>query len=552
MATKIKFMKKILLVFCIIYSSFNVFAQDITAVDRPKLVVGIVVDQMRYDYLTRFYHRYGEDGFKRILAQGFNYENAHYNYLPTVTAVGHASIYTGTTGSQHGIIANDWYDKFSKKMIYCVDDFNYEAVGTEMPNEQKSPKNLLSTTVTDQLRLSQNMNGKTIAIGLKDRSAVLPGGHTSNGSYWYVGKDEGNFVTSSFYMDALPGWVNKFNKNGLSDKYMKKKWETLYPIKSYTESIVDDNPYEGLFNGEEKPVFPHDLKKLKNKNGNYDLIKETPFGNSILIEFAKAAIEGEKLGQRDYTDFLAISFSSPDYIGHRYGSDSKEIEDTYLRLDLDIAQLLAYLDNKMGQGNYTLFLTADHAVVPVPAYLKSLKIPAGYFDYAAFKIYLNELCEKYYGASDLIENFSNNQVFLNRDVLHKLDLNAADVSQRLADEMINYEGVNKVVTAKTLQNTNFTSGILTYIQNGYNQKLSGDIVVIPNPAMIYKRETGTTHGSGYSYDRHVPIMFFGKGVKNGRSREYVEIIDIAPTISNLLQISFPNSHTGKVLQEVLD
>ena len=544
-------MRKLLLVFCLIHFSSNVFAQDVTKVDRPKLMVGIVVDQMRYDYLTRFYDRYGEEGFKRILGEGFNYENAHYNYLPTVTAVGHASIYTGTTGSQHGIIANDWYDKYAKKMIYCVDDFNYQAVGTEELNEQKSPVNLLATSVTDQLRLSQNMNGKTVAIGLKDRSAVLPGGHTSNGSYWFVGKNDGKFVTSSFYMDALPKWVKDFNNNGLAEKYMKKKWETLYPIKSYKESIEDDNPYEGLFYGEEKPVFPHDLKKLKDKNGNYDLIKESPFGNSILVEFAKAAIKGEKLGERDYTDFLAISFSSPDYIGHRYGSDSKEIEDTYLRLDLDIAELLDYLDNKIGEGNYTLFLTADHAVVPVPAYLKSLKIPAGYFDYAAFRIYLNELCQKYYGASDLIENFSNNQVFLNRDALDRLDLVAAEVSQRLADDMINYEGVNKVVTARTLQNTNFTSGIMTYIQNGYNQKLSGDIMMIPNPGMIYKRQTGTTHGSGYSYDRHVPIMFFGKGIQKGRSRGYVEIIDIAPTVSNLLQISFPNSHSGKVLIEAL-
>lgn len=544
-------MKKLCLALCLICFSLNVFAQDITKVDRPKLVVGIVVDQMRYDYLTKFYHRYGDKGFRRLLGEGFNYENAHYSYIPTVTAVGHASIYTGTAGSGHGIIANNWYDKYAKKMIYCVDDFNYQAVGTDELNEQKSPVNLLATTVTDQLRLSQNMNGKTIAIGLKDRSAVIPGGHTSNGSYWFVGKNDGKFVTSTYYMDALPDWVNKFNENGLTDSYMEKKWETLYPIKSYTESIVDDNPYEGLFSGEEKPIFPHDLTKLKEKNGNYDLIKETPFGNSILVQFAKAAIVGEKLGKRDFTDFLAISFSSPDYIGHRYGSDSKEIQDTYLRLDLDMAELLDYLDNNIGEGNYTLFLTADHAVVPVPAYLKFLKIPAGYFDYAAFRAYLNDLCQKYYGTSGVIENFSNNQVFLNRNTLEELNLDVAEVSQKLADDMINYEGVNKVVTARTLQNTNFTTGILKYVQNGYNQKLSGDIVMIPNPAMIYKRQTGTTHGSAYSYDRHVPIMFFGKGVKTGRSREYTEVIDIAPTLSNLLQISFPNSHSGKVLTEAL-
>lgn len=544
-------MRKALLGLCLLFSSIHVFGQDITTVDRPKLVVGIIVDQMRYDYLTRFYHRYGEDGFKRILREGYNFENGHFNYVPTVTAVGHASVYTGTSGSGHGIIANDWYDKSMKEMIYCVDDFSYKAVGTELANEQKSPKRLLSTTITDELRLAQNMNGKTIAIGLKDRSAVLPGGHTSNGSYWFVGQNEGRFITSAFYMDELPKWVNDFNKKEFPRKYMKHDWETLYPIKSYKESMADDNPYEGLFAGEEKPVFPHELKKLSELNGNFDLIKETPYGNSILKEFAIAAIEGEELGARDYTDFLAISFSSPDYIGHRYGPDSKEIEDTYLRLDLELAELLKYLDENIGVGDYTLFLTADHAVVPVPAYLQSLKIPAGYFDYALFRQYLKDLGEKYYGVTDLIENFSNFQVFLNREVLDRLKLDANTVAEKLAQDMINYEGVHKVVTAKTLQTTDFQSGILNYVQNGYNQKFSGDIVMIPNPAMIYVRETGTTHGSGYDYDTHVPIIFFGKGIKSGRSRDYVEIIDIAPTVSNLLQIQFPNSNTGKVLQSAL-
>jgi len=544
-------MKKLLLGFCFFVISLSAVSQDITTVDRPKLVVGIIVDQMRYDYISRFYERYGEDGFKRMLREGYNFENAHFNYVPTVTAVGHASVYTGTTGSGHGIIANDWYDKYLKKMVYCVDDFNFQAVGTEMINEQKSPKRLLATTVTDELRLAQNMNGKTIAIGLKDRSAVLPGGHTSNGSYWFVGKDEGRFITSTFYMDELPKWVKDFNKKEYAKKYMKNDWETLYPIKSYKESIADDNPYEGVFVGEEKPVFPHKLKKLSDKNGNFDLIKETPYGNSILKEFAIAAIEGEALGKRDYTDFLAISFSSPDYIGHRYGSDSKEIEDTYLRLDLELADLLKYLDDEIGKDNYTLFLTADHAVVPVPAYLKSLKIPAGYFDYSLFRQYLKDLTNTYYGVTDLVENVSNNQVFLNRTVVDSLKLDANLVAEKLSQDIINYEGVYKVLTAKTLQTTDFQSGILHYVQNGYNQKFSGDIMMIPNPATIYKRETGTTHGSGYNYDTHVPIMFLGKGIKTGRSRDYVEIIDIAPTVSNLLQIQFPNSNSGKVLQSAL-
>ncbi len=544
-------MKKLLFGLCGLLLALNAVAQDITTVDRPKLVVGIVVDQMRYDYLTRFYSRYGEDGFKRLLREGFNYENAHYNFIPTKTAVGHASIYTGTTPSAHGIIANDWYDKYLKKMIYCVDDFNYQALGTEEANEQKSPYRLVATTLTDELRLSQNMKGKTIAAGLKDRSSVLPGGHTSNGSYWFVGRNEGKFITSSFYMEELPDWVIDFNDNGLVEKYMKKKWETLYPIKTYTESIADDNPYEELFIGEEAPVFPHDLKELSKQNGNFDLIKESPAGNSLLLEFAKAAIKGEGLGQGEYTDFLALSFSSPDYIGHRYGPDSKEIEDTYLRLDLDMAALLNYLDKNIGSGKYTVFLTADHAVAAVPAYLKSLKIPAGYFDYDLFRKYLADLTQKYYDSSDLIENFSNYQVFLNRETLHRLELDAETVAQKLADDIINYEGINKVLTAKTLQNTYFDKGVLHYVQKGYNQKLSGDIVLVPNPSIISKRHAGTNHGSGYSYDTHVPVIFFGKGINIGRSRERAEVIDIAPTISNLLQISFPNSFSGKVLTEAL-
>ena len=352
-------------------------------------------------------------------------------------------------------------------------------------------------------------------------------------------------------MDELPKWVRNFNDNGLVEKYMKKKWETLYPIKTYIESIADDNPYEGLFVGEDKPVFPHDLKKLAKDNGNYDMLKESPAGSTLLVEFAKAAIEGESLGQGEYTDFLAISFSAPDYIGHKYGSDSKEIEDTYLRLDINMRDLLKYLDDKIGKDNYTLFLTADHAVSPVPAYLNSLKIPGGYFNKMEFEDYIQNLAKQYYGDPALIENVSNYQIFLNREKLESLGLNLDVVCEKLANDIIDYKGIHKVLTRATLQNRHFDDGVLKYVQNGYNQKFSGDIVMVPNPGIISKRDHGTNHGSGYSYDTHVPVMFYGKGINVGRSREHIEIIDIAPTVSNLLQISFPNSFTGKVLTEAL-
>lgn len=544
-------MKKLTLLFWFFATATTMLGQSADGLDRPKLVVGIVVDQMRYDYLTRFYSKYGEDGFKRLMNEGFNCENSHYNYVPTVTAVGHASIYTGTTGSTHGIISNYWYDKFQKQSIYCVDDFDYPAVGTSAEGEQKSPHRLLTTTVTDELRLSQNMNSKTIAIGIKDRSAVLPGGHSSNGSYWFHGREEGSFVTSGYYMDALPEWVNKFNSSGLVESYLKMKWETLLPISEYSESIEDQNVYESPFNGEQEPVFPHDLPALKDLNGGYDLLKSTPFGNSLLVEFAKAAIEGEKLGQRGYTDFLAISFSSPDYIGHRFGVDSKEVQDTYLRLDRDLADLLNYLDQKIGKGEYTLFLTADHAAVQVPAYLKSQKIPGGYFDSEAFKGFIREHCAQKWGSPDLIEDISNFQVFLSREKLKELELSKEEVSDALVELIIDYQGIHKVVSANTLQRTEFRQGILSRIQNGYNQKLSGDVLCVPDPAVISYSHTGSSHGSGYAYDTHVPIIFFGKGIQTGVSREHVDIIDIAPTISSMLKISFPNGSNGRVIERAL-
>ena len=276
---------------------------------KPTLVVGIVVDQMRYDYLTKYADRYGEHGFKKLLNEGFSLTNAHFNHLGTYTAVGHASAYTGTTPSDHGIIGNNWYDKYLKKSIYCVDDSNYNSIGTISNSGKKSPKRMVTTTITDQVRLGQNMKGKTIGIAIKDRSSILPAGHTASAAYWYEGKDENNWITSSYYMDKLPNWVIDFNTVNKADEYLSKPWNTLYAIDSYTQSLADDNPYEGTFKGEATPTFPHDLPALREKNGNYDLIKGTPFGNDLTLDFTKAAIKGERLGKGNATDFLAVSFS---------------------------------------------------------------------------------------------------------------------------------------------------------------------------------------------------------------------------------------------------
>ncbi len=519
---------------------------------KPKLVVGIIVDQMRYDYLTRFESKYGQGGFKRLLKNGFSLENAHFNYIPTYTAVGHTSVYTGTTPNNHGIIGNNWYDKFEKKSIYCVDDNNYKTIGNDGKGGNKSPYRMLTTTITDQLKLAQNMRGKTIGIGIKDRSAILPAGHTANAAYWFDGGSKGEWISSSFYMNALPKWVVDFNSSGKADEYLKQPWETLYDIKTYTESIADDNNFENTFKGEDRPIFPHDIPNLRSKNNNYSIIKAIPAGNSITTDFAEAAIIGENLGQGSDTDFLAISYSSTDYVGHQFGVDSKEIEDTYLRFDKELERFLVFLDQQVGQNNYTVFLTADHAAVQVPNYLKSVKIPANYLSGMKLLAYVNDITKKYFNSEDFIENISNFQIFLNKENIEKKKMTVKEVANVISENIINYKGIYKSVTATTLQNTEFDTGILRHLQNGYNQKFSGDVLLIPNPSTIIYPKKGSTHGSGYSYDTHVPIIFYGNGIQQGNSKQYCEIIDIAPTIANLLKIEFPNGATGKIISNALE
>ncbi|WP_440881799.1 alkaline phosphatase PafA [Tenacibaculum sp. C7A-26P2] len=517
---------------------------------KPKLVIGIIIDQMRYDYLTRFDKKYGDGGFKRLLNNGFSLENAHYNYIPTYTAVGHASVFTGTTPSNHGIIGNNWFDKYQKKSIYCVDDENQKTIGNDGNGGKKSPHRLVTTSVADQLRLSQNMQGKSIGIAIKDRSAILPVGHTANAAYWFDGGKRGEWITSSYYMKALPKWVSTFNKLKKVDEYLRTPWNTLYDIKSYTESIEDENNYEATFKGQDKPTFPHNIPELRKSNNNYSIIKAIPAGNSFTTDFVKAAIIGENLGQSEHTDFLSISYSSTDYVGHQFGVASKEIEDTYLRLDKDLTSLFNFLDKKIGKDNYTLFLTADHAATQVPSYLESIKIPGNYLKPKKFTNYLNNITKVHFGTESLISNFSNFQIFLDTKKIKELKLNFEDVCNTISNAAIDYPGIYKVATSKTMLNNTFTRGIMKSLQNGYNQKFSGDILLVPNPSTIIYPKKGTTHGSGYSYDTHVPIIFYGKGIKQGASKKKYEIIDIAPTISNLLSIEFPNGNTGKIIEEI--
>jgi predicted AlkP superfamily pyrophosphatase or phosphodiesterase len=518
--------------------------------ENPKLVVGIVVDQMRYDYLTRFENRFGEGGFKRMMNEGFNCKNHHFNYVPTYTGPGHASIYTGTTPKYHGIISNNWYDKNEKQTVYCAGDDAVASVGTEDVSGQMSPHRMKTTSFADENRLFTQLKGKSIGISLKDRGAILPAGHSANAAYWFQGKLEGKFITSTYYMTELPNWVNSYNEGPNVSKYMKE-WNTLYDIKTYVESGDDINAFEGGFRGKETASFPYDLKALSAENGGFDILKVTPYGNSIVADFAIAAIDGENLGKDNITDVLTVSFSSTDYVGHNFGANSKEVEDTYLRLDQDLKRLFDALDTKVGKGEYTVFLTADHGAVHVPAYLQSVKIPAAYVNSNKNKQQLNNFMFNTYKSTDLIENVSNNQVFLNHAKLKELNLNLADVQNAIVNEIINYDDVYMAYSASAFGASNFSTGIEELIQNGFNQKRSGDVIFIYNPATISYSKTGSTHGTALNYDTHVPLLFFGKGINKGSTYGKTKVVDIAPTISALLGISFPNGNTGTPIEEVL-
>jgi len=543
-------MKRLLLI-GLLLPFFSLQAQEEKPFETPKLVVGIVVDQMRFDYLTRFWDRYSEDGFKRMVNKGFNAKNHHFNYIPTSTGPGHASVYTGTTPSIHGILGNNWYDKFAQEVVYCAGDENYHALGTE--NKQgMAPTRMLTTTITDQLRIHYQFRSKVIAMSIKDRGAVLPGGHSANAAYWFEGGSTGNWISSTYYMDELPEWVQKFNRSKAVERY-KKTWNTLEPVQTYVESGSDRNAYEGLSKGETYSGFPHEIDKVWDENGLFSSLAATPFGNSILTDFALEAIEKEELGADSTPDFLAISYSSTDYVGHKYGVNSVEVQDTYLRLDLELARLFEYLDQQVGEGEYLVFLTADHGAVHVPAFLSDHKIPSGYVDNQAMANALSEMVVERYGQSDLIEKWNYNELFLNHGLIKELGLDVRTVRENIADMVLKLEYVEQVFSAHELERLGTADRIKELVRNGHNAKRSGDIIFTMQPAYISYSRTGSTHGSPHIYDTHVPLLFYGTGIPEGSSTpERTEIPDIAPTLAVLLGVGMPNGTTGTPIEDLIE
>ncbi len=516
---------------------------------QPKLVVGIVVDQMKMEYLYRFQDDFSENGFKRLMNNGYTFHNMHFNYLPTYTGPGHASIYTGTTPAIHGIIGNDWFNRSTGKNIYCTDDESVKTIGDGSKDEgEMSPRSLLSTTVTDELKLATNFKGKVIGMSLKDRGAILPAGHFADWAFWY--SKTGSFISSTFYGEQLPDWVTQFNSEKHYLPYLNQNWELLKPLSTYNESLPDDNPYEGKMYKSDKPVFPYNLKDMYAKN-DAGVLRPTPFGNNLLADFAMKAIEKEALGKDDITDFLTVSFSSPDYVGHELGPRSMELQDTYLRLDQTLAELLNYLDKTVGKNNYLLFLTADHAGAENAQYLRDKKYNVTNVLPKDIRASLKKFSTDTFG-EDIVLNYSNFNLFFNKEIIKTKALELAKVKQAFKDFLQTQEQVKRVYTEEEILANTGSDYYLDCIAKGYDVSQNGDLVILDKPGYIEYGKTGTSHGTIYSYDTHVPLLFYGWNIPKGATHDKKEITQIAPTISQLLKIPFPNSTECKVLLEVLD
>ncbi|KOF04183.1 alkaline phosphatase [Roseivirga seohaensis subsp. aquiponti] len=527
-------------------TSVQLKAQNVN--EKPKLVVGIVVDQMKQEYLTRFYGNFGEGGFKRFVEEGFIARNGHYNYSATNTGPGHASVYTGTTPAVHGIVNNSWYSRSLGRSVYCAEDTTVVAVGGTAKNGLISPMNLYSTTITDELKLYTQKQGKVIAMSIKDRGSALPGGHLSDGSYWYD-SNTGEFMTSTYYMKDLPNWVKSFNSAKHVDKFLNMTWDTYLPIEKYSISGPDNSQYESGFKGKDTPTFPYNLKELRKDNGNFSLISSTPFGNSLLTEFAISAVDAEKLGQDNTPDFLAVSYSSTDYIGHNFGPQSKEVQDTYIRLDRELAKLFDALDQKVGKGNYSVFLTADHAVAENSLQMKDEGFKIDNFSNSNARKAVAAALSAKYGAKPWIESFSNN-IHLNHKLIEAEGIDLYEMQSFVAAKMMEQNGVYIALTARDLVTNNYTKNIKNLLQNAYHTKESGDVLVVMDPGWQTGGSKGTGHGSSWTYDTHVPILFYGWGIKKGNSVREIHITDIAPSVSMLLNMRLPNGATGTPIIEM--
>jgi len=509
--------------------------------ETPKLVVTILVDQLRYDYLDRFNEQFTTNGFHLFMNDGVFMTFARYNYYPTKTGPGHASYLSGSSPSVHGIIENDWFDKRTRKTMYCCEDKSVQSVGSTTDKGQMSPRNFLGTTVADQMRL--HYNSKVISISMKDRGAILPAGKKPAGAYWFESKS-GDFITSTYYMKELPAWVKEFNERNLPASFVGKTWSRLLDPKFYT--TLDDAPGEAKLAGENKVTFDHVVTPSKSEG--FETIMPTPFGNEVLLKLAEAAVDAEKLGQGAQPDMLCVSFSSIDYCGHKFGPYSQEVQDMTLRLDRQLSEFFTFLDKKIGLKNVAVVLTADHGVAPAPEYaagimgLDSQRLKEG-----ELMVDLMTKIDEKFGAGKyfLTPKIIEGNLYFNHDTLAEKKIAPTEFCNFIREWALSTGKFIAGYSREQLLDGRAPGQLGEFVLNGYNAERSGDMVILAKPLLVPGGTTGTTHGSPYMYDNHIPVLFYGSMFKPGRYADEFYITDIAATLCSALHIDHPVGSYGK-------
>jgi predicted AlkP superfamily pyrophosphatase or phosphodiesterase len=544
------FRQKVLIILFIVLAKGFLQAQDPSVPpEKPKLIIGVVISGMRYDCITRYWNKFGEGGFKKLVNKGVFCKNAHHDYLIAESGAGYASIATGAYPDVHGIVSDYWYDRLRNKVTNCIESEKAATIGGSYEEGRYSPARMLAGTLSDQARVASQFNSKVISISLDPRAAILSGGHTANAAYWFDNQ-YGKWITSSYYYDSIPFWVNDFNSKELSGIYLDKVWETLYPISEYTESIADNNKYEKGLGG--RVTFPYDLKILspakKNKR-NFEILKFTPYGNTYTKDFAIAAIVNENLGKGEYTDWLQLSFSATSYLGKNFPVWSVEMEDTYLRLDKDLEHFLNFIDEQVKMKNVLIYLTSENALADNPTFLADNGMPSGYFNYNNAMFLLKTYLNLIYGNGEWVNFYYAQQIYLNRQLIDDSKLSFVDFQDRVSGFMTQFEGVSNALTSVNMLTNNYTRGYFEKIQKSFSQKRSGDILLHLSPGWIEKG-VDTEYESSLHYDTHVPLIFYGWKLGRTSITRPVSVTDIMPSIALLLDMTRPGSIEGNLIEEL--
>lgn len=543
-------MKQILFFIFFSFSYVCVFSQDANKIPphKPKLIVGIVVEQMRYDYISKFWTIFEEEGFRRMFTYGANCKNTYLEYAYTQSAPGFASIATGCPPSQHGIVSDKWYNYLKNEEVDCIEDSDYKTVGGKPHEQNSSPRQLLSSTLSDQLKIATHNKAKVYSVALEPSSAVLTSGYLSDGAYW-IDEVNGKWSTSSFYATKLPSWLDKINDENQPDYYLTQTWDYLKDENLYEISNPDKSEFELGF--DKRNYFPYNLQKYTSSFRTYKFLQEIPQGNTLVKDMAVNLIMEENLGKDFTTDMVTICFNSGAGVANRFGINSREIQDYYLRLDQEIGSLLSFIEKEIGKENCVVYLTSSSGSSQDPRYLESLRMPGGYFKHmqavALLKSYLNAV----YGEGDWVKHYHKQQLYLNRSLIENSKLKLEDVQNTAAEFLIQFSGVANVLTSTALQRNNYTSGAFAKIQNSYSQKRSGDILILLESGWIEQTLSSCTdHNTPYSYDTHVPLAWWGWKIERKTIQRNISITDIAITLATFLNVEPPSKTTGNAIWEL--